>query len=217
MRSILLQVMVLTLAQAGASTIRTGDVARSVTAEDIASIETMVGAKPWLVDGSRPLGPPAASQTIRAYFAPTTATSTLRRGAYMTFSRDLNPGPGPWRGMGSAQPYVQVAIPGRPFDQIENDDDLNRPFTVSGSFQNEELVELVSFVRSNPGVVTGGRGQGSVGTRPITTVQRELDGSVSVGWRFDLNQGQTAILEKRGANWVVTSLRRLQILYAAAD
>jgi hypothetical protein len=211
MRSILLHLAVLTLIQAGTSAMRTGDVARSLTSEEIAQLEQMVGEKPWLVEGRRPIGPPSPSQTITAYFAPTTVTATLRRGAYLRFSRDL---PGPWKGIGSARPYVQVAIPGRPFDEIQNDQDLNHPFIVTGSFQNEELVELVTFIRSNPAVIPGEPWGGTkVGTLPITSIVSRADGSVSVEWLFDPpNQGQTAILEKRGANWVVISLRKFMRL-----
>src|SRR5262245_45286947 len=54
MRSILLPLCLLVVAQVGTPTIRTGDVARSLTAEDIALLEGMVGQRPWLIDG-RPL------------------------------------------------------------------------------------------------------------------------------------------------------------------
>jgi hypothetical protein len=211
MRSILLQLVALALAQASATTARTGDIARSLTAEDIATVERMVGTKPWLVEGRRPAGSPSKSQTIQAYFAPTTVTPNLRRGAYLTFTRELNPGPGPWEGVGSARPYFQVAVPGRPYEQIENDNDLNRPFTVKGNFQNDELIELVTFIRSNPEVPEG-RGRGKVGTSPISFIERLPDGSARVEWQFEPNQGQRAILEKRGANWALISVNRFVVI-----
>ena len=211
MRFLLIQLAVLTLAQTGTSTLRTGEIAKSLTAEDIATIGEMVGEKPWLVDGPRPLGPPSTSQTITAFFAPTMATPTLRRGGYMIFSRDLNSGP--WKGNGSAKPYIQVAIPGRPFEEILNDQDLNRPFRVIGAFQNEELVELVTFIRSNPAAPEGQMGAGvKVGKLPITSIERRPDGSVNVEWRFDPpNQGEAAVIEDRGVGWVLVSLRRFRI------
>ena len=172
MRSVLLKLVVLALMQTSAPTMRTGDVARSLTAEDIATIEAMAGEKPWLVDGRPSLGPPAKSQTIQVYFTATTVTPGLRRGAYMTFTRELNP-PSPWQGVGSARPYFQVAVPGRAYEQIENDNDLNRPFIVKGNFQNDELVELVTFIRSSPEVPEKS-GRGNV--RITHFVHRTSDG-----------------------------------------
>ena len=212
MRLLFVQLALLTLAQNIASTALTGDVARSLTAEDVAAIEMMVGERPWLIDGWRPLGP-ATLQTVSAYFSPTMTTSTLRRGAYLRFSRDVSPVPGPWSGMGSALPYVQVAIPGRPFGQIESDADQNLPFTVSGTFQDEELVRLVTYIRSNPSVVPGGRGSGNVGTRPISSIRRQSDGTVLVDWRISTNQTLRATLERRGARWVVTQLVGVAVFY----
>lgn len=208
MRCILLHLVVLTLAQAGTSTLRTGEIAKSLTAEDIAMIGEMVGERPWLVDGPRPLGPPSTSQTITAFFAPTMVTPTLRRGAFMIFSRDVNSGP--WKGNGSARPYVQVAIPGRPFEEVLNDQDLNRPFRVIGAFPDEEVTELVTFIRSNPVVPAEQAPAGTkIGTLPITSIERRPDGSVNVSWMFaPSNHRQTAVLEKRGVDWVLLSVRR---------
>jgi hypothetical protein len=113
--------------------------------------------------------------------------------------------------VGSARPYFQVAVPGRPYEQIENDNDLNRPFTVKGNFQNDELIELVTFIRSNPEVPEG-RGRGKVGTSPISFIERLPDGSARVEWHFEPNQGQRAILEKRGANWALISVNRFVVI-----
>jgi len=106
-----------------------------------------------------------------------------------------------------------VAIPGRPFEEILNDQDLNRPFRVTGAFQNEELVELVTFIRSNPAVPEGQMWAGvKVGKLPITSIERRPDGSVNVEWRFDPpNQGEAAVIEDRGVGWVLVSLRRFRI------
>ena len=210
---LLLLFSALALAQAGTSTLRTGDLARSLSAAEIANIQEVVGSKPWLIDGRHQSD--SRSQTITAYFAPTTETPTFRRGGYMTFSREMNPVPGPWKGVGSARPYVQVGVPGRPLEEIRNDQDLNRPFTVTGSFEIDQLVELLAFIRSNPAVIPDQLAQnrgwtGSVGTYPITSLEFRRDGSVIAGWFFEDNYGQTAILEKRDKTWVVTSLRRFR-------
>jgi hypothetical protein len=185
-----------------------------MTVEEIASIEAMAGEKPWLVDGRQQLGPPGKSETIQVYFPATTVAPNLRRGAYMTFTRNLDP-LGPWQGVGSARPYYQIPIPGRPYEQIVNDNDLNLPFTVKGDFQNEDLVEVVAFIRSNPGLPQNS-GPGNVGTSPISFIERQTDGSVRVEWRFEplrgTGQGQRAILEKRGTSWALISVNRFVVI-----
>jgi hypothetical protein len=118
MAGILFRLIVLAFAAQAGTTLppRTGYVARSLTDADIAAIEASVGANPWLVDGiSFADRMPDQSQTITVYFAPTTATPTLRRGGYLRFSRQLTPNVEPWTGVGSAKPYARVAISGRLF------------------------------------------------------------------------------------------------------
>lgn len=88
--------------------------------------------------------------------------------------------------------------------------DIARSLTAE-DFQSEELIELVTFIRSNPEVPEG-RGRGKVGTSPISLIQRLRDASVRVEWRFEPNRGQTAILEKRGASWALISVNGFVIV-----
>jgi hypothetical protein len=101
--------------QSPATPLRIGDVARRMTEQDITALESLLpsGAKPWLLIGVRTWG-----EHVEAYLAPTTTTPALRRGTVVS-----------WQRTGS---YAQVTIPGRSFDQIDGDQDINRPFQVKG-------------------------------------------------------------------------------------
>ena len=84
--------------------------------------------------------------------------------------------------------YAQVSIPGRNFDHIEGDQDLNRPFRVIGYFDDTELVGIVNFLRSNP--PTGGGEVGVIRPWPILSINRKADDSVEVLLRGAVMQGK---------------------------
>jgi hypothetical protein len=65
-------------------TFRTGAVARQLTDQDVAALESVLpsGAKPWLLNGDP--GMFAGIQSIEAYLSPTTATTALRHCLYLT-------------------------------------------------------------------------------------------------------------------------------------
>src|SRR5215471_13842877 len=102
------------VSQSSSTTIRTGDVSRQLTQQDVAALELALpsGAKPWLLNGD-----PAqidGLENIQAYLSPTTATSTLRRGPVLFVTRTTSPS-AEWF-VGGSGTYAQVAIPGREFD-----------------------------------------------------------------------------------------------------
>jgi hypothetical protein len=129
-------------------TLRTGDVARQLTEQDVAALEQVLpsGAKPWLLNGDP--GQTRDIIVILAYLPPTTATSILRRGVVISVKRQIAPLP-EWT-VQRSEPYAQVAIAGRNFDQIQGDQDINRPFRVIGRFDDSELVQAVQSLRSDP-------------------------------------------------------------------
>src|SRR5579862_6506870 len=151
MWSIASQLALLLLVQAQPATmppLRTGEVARQLADSDVAALEFALppGAEPWLLDGEPVLV--ANVQSIDAYLPPDTVTTSLRRGSILSAMRRTVP-PTAWAA-GESASYAQVAIAGRDFDQIQGDDDINRPFRVLGRFDDRDLIELVQFLRSNP-------------------------------------------------------------------
>jgi hypothetical protein len=188
------------LTQSGTTvTIRTGDVARQLTEQDVEALELVLpaGAKPWLLNGDHvQVG---NLQVVDAYLPPTTATPTLRRGQIIGVSRQIFPTT-EWI-TGAAQSYAQVAIPGRNFDQIAGDQDINRPFRVVGRFDDTELVRLIVFLRSTPR-----RGTDAIQSWPILSVNRRADDSVEIRLRGAPLQGQKIRLRQAGQDWVIVSV-----------
>ena len=188
------------LVQSAAVTpLRTGEVARQLTEQDLAALEMVPppGEKPWLLNGDRSqLG---SGQYIQAFLPPTVSTPVLRlykvivvsrRNARNMFER---PEPtDPWV-VERTETYAQVAIAGRNFDQIQGDQDINRPFRVIGRFDDSELVQAVQSLRSDPAPMPW----------PIMSIERQMDDSMKGMLRKTAWDGQIVILRQAGQNWIV--------------
>lgn len=188
------------LAQSPATPLRTGDVARTLTEEDVVAVQRVLpdGQKPWLLNGDP--GQIPNREYVEAYLPPTTTTVVLRRGLLIVTGRQMTP-PGTWSANGS-YPYAQVAVAGRSFNEIQGDQDTNRPFRVIGDFNDAELVGLVDFVRSSARV--RGRDQGAVIENwPILSVHRDQDGFVHVMLRGAVMRGQAMTLRQAGQDWTI--------------
>jgi hypothetical protein len=101
---------------------------------------------------------------------------------------------------------------GRPFTPIDGDDDVNRPFLVTGAFADAELVSLVRFVRSSPSGPTplASAPTGPVrGDWPIVSISRSRD-VIDVRLRKDDSTFQQVELRPEGSAWVVA---RIGLLY----
>jgi len=181
--------------------LRMGDFARSLSEKDIADIDAIAqasGGKPWLLEG--PVGQIGFS--IRVYLPPETQTRELRRGPTITLLK--RPGDATWTRSGNQSiTYAQVAQAGRDFNTITGDDDLNRPFAVSGMFDNADLVSLVAFIRSKPGNVEA--------SWPIEFVGHPAPPEAEMV-NVTLNQPNGSLLmlvriKKQGSGWVLESAR----------
>src|SRR5262245_31051250 len=80
--------------QAATMPLRLGDLARSLSAQDIASMESALptGGKPWLIVGD--YGQNRLGQAIESYLPPDSANAQLRRGSMI---RLVRPNSGPWK------------------------------------------------------------------------------------------------------------------------
>jgi hypothetical protein len=186
------------LTQSAVTPLRTGDVAKHLTTEDIAALEMVLpsGAKPWLLNGDR--GQVPRAEFIEAFLPPTTTTPELHRGPAVWVMRHTDPLTD-WT-VDRTELYAQVAIVGRKFDEIQSDEDINRPFQVYGHFDDTELVGLVHFLRSNP-PTPGGRSN-AIRPWPVLSVNRkEDDDSVEVMLRGGAAGGQAISLRRSGLNW----------------
>ncbi len=187
----------------GPAPLRIGDVAGRLSDSDMEALRQALptGEQPWLLIGEAAQN--ANSEFIRVYMRPTTSTSLLRRGREIDARREIAPRSA-WT-IEPGQSYVQVAIPGRSFDDVQLEQDINRPFSVVGSFDDAELIRLVLFLRTNP--TTDAPGLSSrVETWPILGVIREADQSVRVMLRGGLWSGQLIRLREAGQDWVIVSI-----------
>jgi hypothetical protein len=209
--------------------VRVGKIANALSDQDIADLERVAapdGARPWLI-----LGPDTMNenfvQSVQAYFAPETATPDLRRGQLvwverrlLTFSIistapiPLSPTGQPIWVLKSRGTYAQVAVPGRDFAKIDGDGDINRPFSVSGPIDDDELIRLVRFVRSKPAgpAVKDNRYVDPTvvslvhGDWPILSVSGDTS-MVTVRLRADDASWQEVTLFQSGVKWMVVSIR----------
>jgi hypothetical protein len=174
---------------AATTPLRIGDFARTLSDKDLADIEGIAGGKPWLLEG--PVGQIGFS--VLAYLPPETQTRELRRGqAIMLLKR---PGDTTWTKREPARLYAQ-AIPLRgDFNTLTGDLDINRPFPLTGSFDDAELVSLVAFVRS----------KGLQG--PVLSMTRQADNSVRVLFRQGGSLLSDVLLRKQESTWIIVSSR----------
>jgi hypothetical protein len=194
----------MSLVQSATTPLRIGDVATQLSQEDVAAIQRILpaDAKPWLLEGER--GQIPVIQFIEAYLSPTDTTAALRRGTVVTAMRRIRPPEpvGEWN-VSRTDSYGQVAIPGRSFDDVHSEWDMNRPFRVIGRFSDDELVRLVQLVRSDPPVRPG---VNHIQPWPILSIQRKDDDSVDVTLRGGHLQGQEVTLRQNGQDWVIVSV-----------
>jgi hypothetical protein len=82
-----------------------------------------------------------------------------------------------------------------------------RPFLVHGSFSDEEVMSLVTYIRTGPRPATepGSIVMGISGGEPIQDIQQEADGSVSVVMTYDGYVFEVATCVRSGKAWRITS------------
>jgi hypothetical protein len=186
------------LAQAPAKAARLGDITRQLTDQDVTELERALptGEKPWLL-----IGEPGRARglNVAAFLQPKTATSEIRRGSAIMVRKE--PNASTWKALdridydeqiGQSTSYAQVALTGRSFDEMQGDQDLNRPFFVTGEFKDSELISLAKYVRSRP--------VRPISAGPIVGVARQQDKSVHVWVREKATVWQWLRLEQ-GHAW----------------
>jgi hypothetical protein len=159
-----LLVLVLLLQQAAASSINLmeGVVVSADEAVQIGRLAQGAGT-PWLATRR----PGMLAGIVWVILRPDTSTPRIRRGRYLEMCawkcnetpRRIGNGPYEWHfdpsWPESIGRYAQIVAPGRDPENLRAVGDPNRPFVVVGDFSDDELVSLVEFIRSSPGVAAG--------------------------------------------------------------
>jgi hypothetical protein len=213
----------LALQSTSSPVIRLGPTGDRLTDSDLDQIRQLDlgGRAVWLLEG-QPRGlDPSNSWYVVAYLDPEHVRPDIRRGrlavlkAEMT-SRDGYGGPKTWT-LASMGDYAQVSISTVNPGAIAGSRDPNRPFRVVGAFDDESLVDIVTFIRSGP--VLTAEPQSSRGAPPAgifrqvekswpirSVIQQGNAAEVSLLGNGFERSGQTMIVRKDGASWAVTFL-----------
>jgi hypothetical protein len=161
------------------------------------------GGTPWLFVGRKTQ---IGELWIYSFCKPAVETPRIRRGiAIVLVLRSGSGGSEPKLRVRHSNPYAQVAIEGRDFDQIEGTLDLNLPFRVIGTFNDNELIGLVNFVRSEPSQKSD---QPARLQWPIEHMEKKSDGSIEVWTRKDDFSGERATIRQVEGKWIVVSFGR---------
>jgi hypothetical protein len=224
--SLLLAVMILplTLQSTTSSPIRLGPTGDHLTADDLEQIRRLDfgGRGVWVLVG-RPHGlDPSNSWYVFAYLDPDHVRADIRRGriavlkAEMT-SPDAFDRPKTWA-LASMLDYAQVPASTAKPDAIAGGRDLNRPFRVVGTLDDDSLVAVVSLIRTGPIIPVpyqfrivpppNGIFREVEKSWPISSLVHRAD-AVEV-LLLDQNayekSGQRVILRREGTSWTVTYL-----------
>ncbi len=188
-------------------TIGEPDVVARLNVTDIAMIKERANDSCptlWLLQAFRSQVP--NSQYVAAYCAAAAAQHGavfLRRGSYVGV---INFPERPWAVSNRGQ-YAQVTNTQTP-DEVPAVRDIRRPFRVSGSFTDVELISLVAYVRSSPSGPRplGKRDERVEGGWPLSGVWKKDDGSVDVGLAEDDMAAQVVKLRRVNERWEIVSI-----------
>jgi len=196
--------------------VRIGEIAQRLTLSDVADLESALrdGRKPWLLVNDQGVVP--NPNVIQVFLTPDTATDAVRRGTMILVRRERNrpewitddtrvafglrPGEVHDNQPMQTTSWVQVAIPGRSFDDVRDVDDWNRPFAVHGQLDDTTLQGVVEFLRSG-----SFRRPNDRPVQPITSIALLADGSLKATMRSSPGAFRWFVLERQANGWVVAS------------
>jgi hypothetical protein len=215
----------LTFQSAPSTAVRLGPTGNHLTSGDLDQINRLdVGGRAaWVLEGQARGGIRSNSWYVVAYLTADQTRAGIRRGrlavlkAEMT-SPDAYDGPKRWE-LVSMGDYAQVPLSGADPDALTGSRDLNRPFTVVGTVEDDSLVAIVSLIRTGPAIAI--EFQDKTGPPP-TGMFRRVEKSWPIKSLLMLSadavevslldpsrmekSGQKVWLRKYGTSWNVTRL-----------
>src|SRR5580765_203657 len=194
-----------------------GGRARTLLSEkDVQQITRLASANhrtPWLLDVDRSMVLPE-EWFVDAYLTADSETASLRRGRVTKLvGRVVGNIAQQWR-VESHGRYAQVALPGIALRTTIENSDINRPFRVNGRFSDEELLDLVIFIRRSPSKPTiPDDANGTIhfevpdridGAMPILEMRRQRN-TVLI-WLGAARSGQRVVLQRVNRQWKINEL-----------
>ena len=180
-----------------------------ITVRDVGEITALAGSEPpvWMIKVSKEC--PRSPCIAVAYLRPEVETPALRRGHLMWLTGDTR-GDDPkkivwhahWR-----EAWAQVAVPGKPFGkELGRPSDITGWFLVRGQIPDQQLVDVVRFIRSRPLYERISRGLKDL---PISAVVLDSNGAITVHGQIDeggMLTTQEVKLSQEAGGWKIKSV-----------
>jgi hypothetical protein len=169
----------------------------------IAELANSTGRRLWLL--RTPNSVMASERVSYLFLEPDVFGKRVLRGRVLRLAAD-GPPKGPissqWRIRESGS-YAYIPTTGRQHGEIESEHDLGWPFMVRGEFDDETLISIVEFIRSQPPIPVPAFLK-SVPSLPIVGIARG-DDAIVVGLRpRDEAMGHAVWLVRKDGRWVIT-------------
>ena len=190
------QATAFTLSRFGSQPVSDAEVAQ------IAELVINTGKRPWLLRS--PHSNMRDVRVARLFLEPDVAGGRVQRGRMLRLAAEgppFVPARSPWR-IQESDLYAHIPIAGRRPGEILGDDDLGWPFVLQGEFDDDTLISVVEFVRSQPPIPMPAFLR-QVPAAPIVGIQRR-DDAIVVGFRRSEAEGDSVWLVRKDGRWVIT-------------
>lgn len=168
----------------------------------ITQLASSTGKRLWLL--RTPNAVMMSERVSYLFFEPDVVGTRVQRGRVLRLRADEPPHVpirSQWT-IGDSHSYAYIPLTGRQQRAIESADDLDWPFILNGDFDDDTLVSVVEFLRSQPPIPLPAFRK-SVPAAPISSIAHRDDGIV-VSLRPLEDMGDAIWLVKKGAQWVIT-------------
>lgn len=168
----------------------------------IAELVTSTGKPLWLLRS--PHSNISNVRVASVFLEPDVQGARVQRGRMLRLVADgppLVPARSPWK-IRESHVYAYVPIAGRRPGEIRDEDDLGWPFVLQGEFDDDTLISVVEFIRSQPPVPIPAFIR-KVPAAPIAGIQRR-DDAIVVGLRTSEATGSSVWLVRKDGQWVIT-------------
>jgi hypothetical protein len=170
-------------------------------------------------------GPPWAAYAVgahdnyyvKAFLPPATATARIRRGTAQVYQCHGPENPCVvWKPSGPPEHYAQISAKAAFASQPAVRSLAERPVTVQGSFSDDELFTLVTFLRTKPQLPKPLKGEvsldGVTDEYPIMSIKR-LENVVEVFMSDDGFKGDQVTCKRNGRGWQLVDVMGFVIVW----
>jgi hypothetical protein len=168
----------------------------------IAELVVSTGKRPWLLRSPVAMIPDVRVASL--FLEPDVPGQRVQRGRMLSLAAEgpqFVPARSPWRIQG-AHLYAHVPVPGQRSDEVRGDDDVGWPFVLQGEFDDDTLISIVEFVRSQPPIPFPAFLR-QIPAAPISGIQRR-DDAIVVGFRRSDSEGDAVWMVRKDGQWVIT-------------